>query len=88
MADKHLPDDMTGIVKWLRARAEGHAPGYDLAIYGRPHALNALANHIEKLQAAIQDERERAAQIAAAHDAEPYARSIYQGVEIAAKIRA
>jgi hypothetical protein len=48
MADpKALPEDPKGFAKFLRERAAGHAPGYDIAIYARPRTWLALADAID-----------------------------------------
>lgn len=50
LMSKFLPDDPREFVRFLRERAEGHAPGYDIAIYGRPHQWLAMAKSIEDSQ--------------------------------------
>jgi hypothetical protein len=47
VTDKFLPDDPRQFVQFLRKRAEGHALGYDIALYGRPHQWLAIAKLIE-----------------------------------------
>lgn len=47
MGDKNLPDDPREFAKFLRERASGHAPGFDIAIYARPAAWSALADAID-----------------------------------------
>ena len=44
---KFLPDDPREFAKFLRERSEGHAPGYDIAIYGRPLQWMAIAKMLE-----------------------------------------
>ena len=44
---KFLPDDPREFAKFLRERTAGHAPGYDIAIYARPHQWQALGKRIE-----------------------------------------
>lgn len=46
MGDKQLPADQD-VVEYLRERAKGHAPGYDIAIYARPSRWLAIAEEIE-----------------------------------------
>lgn len=41
------PDDPLGTIKYLRERAEGHAPGYDITIYARPSTWRGLADLLE-----------------------------------------
>lgn len=47
VVDKQLPDDPASFAKFLRQRATGHSPGYDIAIYARPHVWLALADAID-----------------------------------------
>jgi hypothetical protein len=56
---KFLPDDPRGFVEFLRTRTEGHAPGYDIAIYGRPHQWQAIATEIESLRAKLREAEEK-----------------------------
>lgn len=44
---KFLPDDRTEFASFLRARSEGHAKAFDIAVYGKPDALLAIANTID-----------------------------------------
>lgn len=46
-SEKFLPDDPRQFEEFFRKRAEGHAPGYDLAVYARPHQWMAIAKMIE-----------------------------------------
>lgn len=55
--EKFMPDDPREFAKFFRERAEGHAPGYDLAVYARPHQLLALAKMLES--AALQPQGEK-----------------------------
>lgn len=50
MNDKQLPDsdDPMEYVRWIRERATGHAPGYDIAIYARPTCWLQLATVLER----------------------------------------
>lgn len=43
-----MPEDTRQFAEFFRKRAEGHAPGYDLAVYARPHQWMALAEMLEK----------------------------------------
>jgi hypothetical protein len=42
-----LPNDPREFAKFLREHATGHAPGYDIVIYARPHQWLALAKLID-----------------------------------------
>lgn len=44
---KFLPDDPREFVKFFRDRADGHAPGYDLGVFARPHQWLAVAKALE-----------------------------------------
>lgn len=57
MDDKSLPEKMPDVPKWLRERTDGHAPGYDIAIYARPYKLRALADYINKLEDVVEAAR-------------------------------
>jgi len=49
--DKQLPEaHPVDQVRWLRERAAGHAPGFDIHVYARPDVWNELADTIERLQ--------------------------------------
>ena len=50
MSDKELPDsdDPMEYARWLRGRAEGHAPGDDIAVYARPCRWLQLATVLER----------------------------------------
>jgi hypothetical protein len=49
---KFLPDDPRKFAEFLCERATGHAPGYDIAIYARPHQWLAIATLLEKFSLA------------------------------------
>ena len=53
-ASASLPDDPREFAKFFRDRAEGHAPGYDLAVYARPHQYLALAKMLDDAALALQ----------------------------------
>jgi hypothetical protein len=44
---KTFENDPCEFPAWIRNRAEGHAPGYDIAVYARPAVWIALAGAIE-----------------------------------------
>lgn len=46
------PTDITGIAAWLRQRAEGHAPDFDIAVYATPEIWSAIADQLALPQAA------------------------------------
>lgn len=50
MADKFMPADCDHGA-YFRARAEGHAPGYDIAVFARPAQWVAVADHIDRITA-------------------------------------
>jgi len=50
MPDKEMPNDMLNVESWIRERATGHAPGYDIVVYARSHVWLALASEIERLR--------------------------------------
>lgn len=45
---KFLPHDPREFAKFLRERVCGHAPGYDIAVYARPHQWAAIATMLER----------------------------------------
>ena len=45
--NKQLPADPAEFATYLRGRAQGHAPGYDIAIYARPAQWLALADALQ-----------------------------------------
>ena len=47
MSHKQLTNDPREFSAWLRQRAEGHAPGFDIAVYAPPSVWLALADAIE-----------------------------------------
>ena len=53
MSDKFLPDDPRDFAQFFRKRADGHAPGFDLAVYARPHQWMAVAKMLENADAVV-----------------------------------
>lgn len=47
MSEKQLPTNPSEFGRFLRERTSGHAPGYDIAIYARPHLWLGLADAVE-----------------------------------------
>lgn len=47
MSHKQLTNDPREFPAWLRKRAEGHAPEFDITVYARPAVWLALADAIE-----------------------------------------
>lgn len=47
MSHKQLTNDPREFPAWLRKRAEGHAPEFDITVYARPAIWLALADAIE-----------------------------------------
>lgn len=47
MTHKELTNDPREFPAWLRERANGHSPGYDIEVYARPSVWLALADAIE-----------------------------------------
>lgn len=43
-----MPEDPLRFAEWLRERARGHSPGYDIAVYARPSTWEALADAVER----------------------------------------
>ena len=50
MDHKRLPDDQKQFASWLRERANGHAPGYDIVVYARPRLWLTLADKLDDLE--------------------------------------
>lgn len=63
-ADKYFADDASSedFAKYFRDRAEGHAPGYYLAIYAKPHFWRAVADALDKASAVPPAQRQGEAQ--------------------------